>query len=75
MSQGAYNNIKDPTPKMMVAINGTTHFGWFGPKDAGKGISGQYALAFQKVYLEGDTRWEDLLVSKVSGATMTTSIK
>jgi hypothetical protein len=60
---------------MMVSINGTTHFGWFGPKGAGMGISGQYALAFQKVYLEGDARWADLLVTKVSGSTMTTTIK
>jgi dienelactone hydrolase len=71
----AYNGIAAPTPKMMVSIDGSTHFSWFGPTDAGMGISGKYALAFQKVYLEGDTRWEDVLKTKLSGSTQTTNIK
>ena len=33
-------------------------------------MSGKYALAFQKVYLEGDTRWSSLLMKKISGATV-----
>lgn len=74
-STSAYNGITDPTPKMMVSINGSTHFSWFGPTDAGMGISGKYALAFQKVYLEGDTRWADLLKTKLTGSTQTTNIK
>jgi hypothetical protein len=75
MSQSVYTGIPSGTPKMMVAIDGTTHFNWFGPTDAGGGTSGKYALAFQKVYLEGDERWKPLLLSKVSGSMQTTTIQ
>jgi predicted dienelactone hydrolase len=75
MAQGVYTGIKDPTAKMMVQIPGATHFSWFGPTDAGMGTSGKYALAFQKVYLEGDERWKPLLLTKPSSGTMTTNIK
>jgi pimeloyl-ACP methyl ester carboxylesterase len=70
MAQGAYTAIAASTPKMMVTIPSTTHFDWFGPTDAGGGISGEAALAFQKVYLEGDERWKPLL-SKVRGEVAT----
>jgi hypothetical protein len=70
MSQGVYRAITDPTPKMMVTIAGATHFSWFGPADAGRGASGAVALAFQKVYLEGDTRWKPFL-SDANGTVVT----
>jgi len=75
MSQPVYTSIEEPTPKMMIVIPGASHFNWFGPADAGGGVSGQYALAFQKVYLEGDERWKPLLLSKPSSGTVTTNIK
>jgi dienelactone hydrolase len=75
MSEPVYTAITEPTPKMMISIPGVTHFDWFGPLDAGMGTSGKYALAFQKVYLEGDERWKPLLLSKPSSGTMTTNIK
>jgi hypothetical protein len=75
MSEPVYTAIAEPTPKMMISIPGVTHFNWFGPLDAGMGTSGKYALAFQKVYLEGDERWKPLLLSKPSSGTMTTNIK
>lgn len=62
MAEGAYTGIADSTPKMMVTVPATDHFGWFGPTDAGGGISGETALAFQKVFLEGDERWLPLLL-------------
>ena len=74
-SQGSYRAIPEATPKMMVSISGATHFSWFGPTDAGRGVSGQYALAFQKVYLEGDERWQPILKMMASGGTVTTNIK
>jgi hypothetical protein len=49
---------------MILNIPGESHFNWFSPTDAGMGESGAYALAFQKVYLEGDTRWMAVLKSK-----------
>ena len=73
-SQSAYDTLGS-TPKMLINIQGSTHFSWFGPTDAGGGTSGKYALAFQKVYLEGDLRWKPLLVGRPTNATMTTNIQ
>ena len=75
MSQGAYRGIADPTPKMMISIQGASHLNWFGPTNAGMGTSGKYALAFQKVYLEGDLRWKPFLLEKPSNGTQTTNIQ
>jgi hypothetical protein len=39
-------------------------------------MSGDYALAFEKVYLEGDERWKPLLLMPPSGGgKQTTNIK
>jgi phage tail protein X len=73
-SQDAYNGIPDTTPKMIISIAGATHFSWFGPDDAGRGTSGAYALAFQKVFLEGDDRWRSLLLKAPSNGVATTNI-
>jgi len=76
MSSGAYRAIPESTPKMMFTIPGVGHLSWFGPTDAGRGTSGALALAFQKVFLEGDERWRALLVEGPSGGgTMTTNIE
>jgi len=72
MSQTAYTAIPGSTQKMMVTIAGATHFNWFSPTDVG-GNSGETALAFQKVYLEGDERWKPIL--KQSRGTVTTNIQ
>lgn len=71
-AQVAYGQIPESTPKMMMVIPGATHFNWFDPKDAGGGMSGETALAFQKVYLEGDERWKPILLQ--SRGTVTTNI-
>jgi pimeloyl-ACP methyl ester carboxylesterase len=75
MSQTVYGAIPAATSKMMISVPGATHFSWFGPTTAGQGMSGQYALAFQKVFLEGDTRWKPLLLTKPSTGTQTTNIQ
>lgn len=75
MSSSVYGGIPDATPKMQVTIPGATHFNWFSPGDTRDQMSGKYALAFQKVYLEGDTRWKALLATKLSGAMIETNIK
>ncbi len=75
MAQGAYSQIPSATPKMMISIDGVGHLSWFGPTDAGMGTSGKYALAFQKVFLEGDERWRALLLSDPSNGTQTTNIQ
>lgn len=75
MTQGVYTGIAEPTPKMMISIQGATHFSWFGPTGAGNGVSGEYALAFQKVFLEGDERWKPLLLAAPPRAMATTNIE
>jgi hypothetical protein len=75
MSDGVYAGIDDSTPKMQITSSGVTHFDWFGPGDAGRGTSGSYALAFQKLYLEGDTRWKEPLLKQPGAGKLLTNIK
>jgi hypothetical protein len=75
MSQTVYTQMANGADKMMIQIPLATHFNWFGPADAGGGMSGKYALAFQKVYLEGDERWKPLLMQRPSSGTVTTNIQ
>jgi hypothetical protein len=75
MAQGSYSGIPTTTPKMMISITGVGHLSWFGPTSAGGGTSGKYALAFQKVFLDGDERWMSLLTGTPSNGTMTTTLK
>jgi len=65
---------RGPVPKHN-GFSGATHFNWFGPEDAGRGVSGQYALAFQKVFLEGDERWRPILKMMASGGTVNGNIQ
>jgi hypothetical protein len=65
MGSGSYAGIADSVPKMIVTLN-SVHYG---QPDADGGKSGQYGLAFQKVFLEGDTRWRPLLVAAPSDDT------
>jgi hypothetical protein len=74
-SDQSYDTIPNTTPKMKIIINGAEHLAsWFGPDQGGNGTSGGYALAFEKVYLEGDLRWKTLLLTKPAGHEMTTNI-
>jgi hypothetical protein len=59
----AVPSVASGTPSMQVVFTGYTHFNWFGPTDP----SGYYALAWQKVYLDGDERWKPLLDETVTG--------
>jgi len=65
MGTPAYAGIADTVPKMRVTINS----GHAGQPSSGGGKSGEYGLAFQKVFLEGDTRWRPLLVAVMSDET------
>ena len=61
---------------MLMVVNGGSHLtAWFGPNGTTGGVSGGWALAFNKVFLEGDERWRPLLLGTPSGATITTNIK
>jgi hypothetical protein len=60
---------------MLIKIPSANHFAWFGPRDAGRGMSGAYALAFQKVFLEGDERWRPLLLAAPAQGSVVTNIQ
>jgi hypothetical protein len=62
---GLYRGIANTVPKMRVQVSS----GHQGQPSAGGGRSGQYGLAFQKVFLEGDLRWRPLLVAAQSEET------
>jgi hypothetical protein len=59
MGSGAYAGIDESVPKAIVTLS-SIHYG---QPSADGGKSGQYGLAFQKVFLEGDERWRPLLVA------------
>ena len=63
MSQPAYETIPDTTTKMLYEVEGADHF-FFNTPSALGGVVGKYALAWQKVFLEGDDRYKKLLLEK-----------
>lgn len=62
---GLYRGIPNTVPKMRITVQS----GHAGQPTAGGGESGRVGLAFQKVFLEGDTRWRPLLVAAPSDET------
>jgi hypothetical protein len=64
MGTPAYDSIDATVPKMRVTIQS----GHAGQPTSGGGKSGQYGLAWQKLFLEGDERWRPLLVGAMSDA-------
>jgi hypothetical protein len=71
MAEGAYAEIPETTPKMLVVLPLVGHLTWLsGP--AAPGLGGAFALAFMKLYLEGDERWKPILLD--AGGDVTTSI-
>lgn len=75
MADGVYGGMPEQTPKMYISVPGAEHLSWFSPTTAGGGTSGKYALAFQKVFLEGDQRWKALLIQKPAGGELKTNIQ
>jgi dienelactone hydrolase len=61
-SQGVYAVIPATTPKMLYEMANEGHFSWGTPTTTNGGALGRYALAFQKVFLEGDVRYRSLLL-------------
>jgi hypothetical protein len=68
-STSAFSAMPGGVPKMLLDIPGQSHFNWFNPTDA-LGESGEYGLAFQKVFLDGDDRWKALLSTMPASGTM-----
>lgn len=69
MGMSAYKAMDMSAPKMTVTVNS----GHAGQPSSGGGASGKAGLAWQKVYLEGDERWEPIL--KMVMATDSANVK
>jgi hypothetical protein len=61
----AYNAMPANTPKMRITVTS----GHSGQPTAGSGASGARGLAFLKVFLDGDERWRQTLLSQPATAT------
>jgi predicted dienelactone hydrolase len=59
MSQPVYDVIPEATPKILYECAGASHFD-IAPQTCG-GLFGLYGLSWQKVFLEGDTRYRQFL--------------
>jgi len=57
-SLGVYTAIRYGVPKVIYEVAQAGHFDWSGPVTALTPNTGRIALAFQKTYLDGDTRWK-----------------
>lgn len=55
-SDGVYNAIPAGIPKVFYEVSSAGHFDWGSPTAANRSVAG-IALAFQKAFLDGDTRW------------------
>lgn len=51
--------MADGVPKMIVTVSS----GHAGQPSSGGGMQGAWGLAFQKAYLDGDSRWVDVLLA------------
>ena len=66
-SQGVYGIIPNETPKTLLVIRGVGHMSWGGPT-AATAVGGEMTLAFQKTYLDGDTRWKSLIAKPATAS-------
>jgi len=56
----AYAQIPESTPKLAYEMRGFGHFAWGTPK-TNNNISGQFVMAWEKLFLEGDDRYKAVL--------------
>jgi hypothetical protein len=61
MSQPVYAAIPDSTPKLLYELAGASHFDV--TPDVGGKLFGFYGLSWHKVYLEGDMRYYQFLLT------------
>ena len=66
-SQGVYGIIPESTPKILYVVRGVGHMSWGGPT-AATASAGEITLAFQKTFLDGDTRWKKFLVKPANAS-------
>ncbi len=72
-SLGVYTAIPYGVPKAIYEVALAGHFDWSGPVTALTPNTGKIALAFQKTYLDGDTRWKRYISRPIDALTWMTS--
>jgi hypothetical protein len=62
-SEASYNAIPNTTPKLLYVMTFEGHFSW-GTPTTNSGASGRYVMAWEKLFLEGDTRYKKFLLER-----------
>lgn len=62
-SEASYAAIDDATPKLLYSMALDDHFSWGTPTTNGN-ASGRYVMAWEKVFLEGDSRYYGFLLQR-----------
>lgn len=65
-SEGVYDSIPSGIAKVLYVDSSAGHMDWSGPAPTQAPDAGKIALAFQKTFLDGDTRWVKF-IAKPSG--------
>lgn len=72
-SEGVYNSIPSGIAKVLCVFSLAGHMDWTGPAPALAPGAGKVALAFQKTFLDGDTRWVSYIKNPGSTSTWKTA--
>lgn len=73
-SEGVYAAIPSSVSKLHYKVATAGHMVWGGPTTAGVNV-GAIGLAFQKTYLDGDTRWKAYITRPVDASVWNTNLK
>jgi len=68
-SEGVYNNIPSGISKVLYVVAQAGHMDWGAPNGTLTPNAGKIALAFQKTYLDGDTRWKSYIAKPSDAST------
>ena len=73
-SEGVYNNIPSGISKVLYVVALAGHMDWGAPDGLLVPNAGKIALAFQKTYLDGDTRWKAYIKNPGDASTWKTAL-
>ncbi|MFO7568356.1 MAG: hypothetical protein R6W75_01065, partial [Smithellaceae bacterium] len=71
-SEGVYRNIPSGIAKIHYEVRGAGHMAWGSPTSASSNVA-KISLAFQKTFLDGDTRWAAYLTRPSDASTWNTA--
>ncbi len=71
-SEGVYSSIPAGIAKVIYVVSTAGHMDWGSPTSASNG-SARIALAFQKTFLDGDTRWVGYIARPSDASTWNTA--